>query len=147
MIYAVGWLVAIAVFAIAEAATVALVSIWFAAGGVAGLITSLFTETLWVQLLVFFVVSGLLLAATRPLCKKFLSGRSQRTNADMVIGKEGTITQAVDNLAPSGRVFVCGQSWAARSEGGETIPQGAVVQVCRIEGVRLFVRPADEKPQ
>ena len=65
MIYAVGWLVAIAVFAIAEAATVALVSIWFAAGGVAGLITSLFTESLWVQLLVFFVVSGLLLAATR----------------------------------------------------------------------------------
>ena len=94
MIYAVGWLVAIAVFAIAEAATVALVSIWFAAGGVAGLITSLFTESLWVQLLVFFVVSGLLLAATRPLCKKFLSGRAQRTNADMVIGKEGTITQA-----------------------------------------------------
>ena len=60
------WVAAMILFAALEAATVgALVSIWFAAGGVAGLITSLFTESLWVQLLVFFVVSGLLLAATR----------------------------------------------------------------------------------
>ena len=63
----VGWLIALVVFVVLEAATVSLVSIWFAVGALAGLVTSVFTNDLLYQLLAFAVVSAVALAVTKPL--------------------------------------------------------------------------------
>ena len=52
------WLAAFVIFAIFEAATVQLVSIWFAAGSLAALVITLFHGPLWLQFTVFLVVSG-----------------------------------------------------------------------------------------
>ena len=68
-----GWLIALALFVIVEAATVNLVSIWFAVGALAGLITSLFTENLLYQLLAFALVSAAALAVTKPLVARMRS--------------------------------------------------------------------------
>ncbi|MBC3516931.1 NfeD family protein [Neobittarella massiliensis] len=142
--YAIGWLAAIVVFALLEAASPALVSIWFAAGAVGALLTSLFSSLFWVQLLVFFALSGILLAATRPLCRRYMKGRSQPTNADMLIGQTATVTEDISNVKAAGRVYLSGQSWAARSLDGSDIPKSTLVRVDHIEGVKLLVSPVQK---
>lgn len=142
--YAIGWLAAIVVFALLEAASPALVSIWFAAGAVGALLTSLFSSLFWVQLLVFFALSGILLAATRPLCRRYMKGRNQPTNADMLIGQTATVTEDISNVKAAGRVYLSGQSWAARSLDGGDIPKSTLVRVDHIEGVKLLVSPVQK---
>ncbi len=136
------WLALLLFFAVAEAATIALVSIWFAAGALAALLATIFTNDIWIQILLFVVVSAVTMAVVRPLARKYVLPHRVPTNADRVIGREGVITQAVDNLAPAGVVVVAGMAWTARSDSGENIPEGTVVTVKRIEGVKLFVAPA-----
>ena len=136
------WLALLLFFAVAEAATIALVSIWFAAGALAALLATIFTNDIWIQILLFVVVSAVTMAVVRPLARKYVLPHRVPTNADRVIGREGVITQAVDNLAPAGVVVVAGMAWTARSDSGENIPEGTVVTVRRIEGVNLFVAPS-----
>ena len=136
------WLALLLFFAVAEAATIALVSIWFAAGAQAAMLATIFTNDIWIQILLFVVVSAVTMAVVRPLARKYVLPHRVPTNADRVIGREGVITQAVDNLAPAGVVVVAGMAWTARSDSGENIPEGTVVTVRRIEGVKLFVAPA-----
>ena len=141
---AVFWLVILVIFVVVEALTVGLVSIWFAAGALAALLVSLAVENVWVQIVVFLAVSAMCLGAMRPLLRSYLGpARRQATNADRLIGAEGIVTEAIDNVAASGAVQVKGQTWTARSAGGEAIPPEARVRVLRIEGVKLFVELAD----
>ena len=55
------WLVLLVIFLIAEAATVTMVSLWFAAGALAALLVGLVHGPLWLQILAFVVVSAVML--------------------------------------------------------------------------------------
>ena len=70
----IGWLIAIVVFIAAEAATVALVSVWFIGGAVCALVAAILGAGLGVQLAVFLVVSAALLVVTAlgSLAKGFI---------------------------------------------------------------------------
>ena len=133
------WVVIMVVFLVVEAATAGLTCIWFALGALAALIAALFGAPIWLQLVWFFVVSVVTLYFTRPLVLKYVNSRSQPTNADMVIGKEALVTEAIDNVESAGAVAVGGKVWTARSENGEPIEVGSIVTVLRIEGVKLIV--------
>ena len=61
----IGWLIAIVVFIVAEAATVTLVSVWFIGGAVCALVAAILGAGLGVQLAVFLVVSAALLVKNR----------------------------------------------------------------------------------
>ncbi|MBE6772827.1 MAG: NfeD family protein [Ruminococcaceae bacterium] len=135
------WLVAVIALGVVEAVTVGLVSVWFALGALAALISSLFGGPLWLQIVLFIVVSALALIITRPLVKKYFNKESHKpTNADMVIGKEAQVTETIDNLQGTGAVRCMGKEWTARSENGETILSGETVTAVKIEGVKLIVR-------
>ena len=82
------WIVAIVVFLIIEAATAGLVTIWFAVGALAALLAAMFDAPVWLQLVWFFAISIAAFAVTRPLPKKYLNGKTQPTNAAMLIGQE-----------------------------------------------------------
>lgn len=133
------WVVIMVVFLVVEAATAGLTCIWFAIGALAALIAALFGAPIWLQLVWFFIVSVVTLYFTRPLVLKYVNSRSQPTNADMVIGKEALVTEAIDNVESAGAVAVGGKVWTARSENGEPIEVGSIVTVLRIEGVKLIV--------
>ena len=51
------WLAALIILLVVEALTVTLVSLWFALGALAALLTSLFVDNIWVQFGVFLAVS------------------------------------------------------------------------------------------
>ncbi|MCD8335167.1 MAG: NfeD family protein [Clostridiales bacterium] len=139
------WLILLVFFAALEGITVSLSSVWFALGALAALLVSLVTGNLWVQLLVFAVVSLLTLLMIRPLATHMFQKKGfTPTNADRILGKTGIVTETIDNLAAKGQVKVSGQVWSARSEGGEPISAGVHVTILRIEGVRVIVRPATE---
>ena len=137
------WLGLLLLFGVLEAATVALVSLWFMAGALAALLAALCGAGLPVQVGVFLVVSAVLLAALRPLVRKYVTPRITATNADSVIGKIAIVTESVDNIAAQGAVKVGGVVWTARSTTERPIPTGTQVRVDRIEGVKLYVPPAE----
>ena len=132
---------AIVLFGVVEAATAGLTSIWFVLGSVAGLIAAICDGPVWLQLTLFFVVSIISLAATRPLVKKLMGKNIVATNADRVLGAQARVTEAIDNTLPTGAVYVGGKTWTARSESGEPIPVGTIVRIGRMEGVKLYVQP------
>ena len=133
------WLILAVVMGILEACTVQLVSVWFAIGAAAACVTSLFTDSIVIQVIVFVAVSAIALAATRPLVKKMKDRKSEATNADRYIGKKAIVITEIDNDKPQGMVKVDNEKWTARSVSGEKIPQGEAVTVTAIEGVKLMV--------
>lgn len=139
------WLVLMIVFLIAEAATVATVSLWFAAGALAALIVAATGGPVGFQITVFLVVSGTLLACLRPIIRKHFTPKLTKTNVDSVIGSQGYVTADIDNVSATGAVKLGAMEWTARSATGVLIPKGTQVLVERIEGVKVFVTPVSER--
>ena len=139
------WLGIMVVFLFMEANTVSLVSIWFAAGSLAALIASLFGAQLWLQITLFLVVSAASLACMRPLVRKYIKPKIVPTNTDALLQSQGYVTEDIDNLAAHGRVKLGAMEWTARSTNGDPIPQGTLVKVDKIEGVKAFVTPVEMK--
>ena len=133
------WLIAFFVFAVGEAGTVGLVSVWFAVGALAAMFATALGAGLWLQVTVFLGISALALALFKPLSSKILKPRVSATNADRVIGGVARVTEAVNNEKASGAVYVDGKTWTARSTDGSVIPAGEQVLVRKIEGVKLLV--------
>jgi len=137
------WISLLVVFLLTEAATVTMVSLWFAAGSLAALVVSLLHGQAWLQVAVFVAVSAVLLLSLRPIVRKHFTPRLTRTNVDSVIGTTGYVTVAIDNVKAEGQVKLGAMVWTARSTAGEPIPEGTLVKVDRIEGVKVFVSPAE----
>ena len=137
----IGWLILMVVFLIVEGSSVALVSIWFAAGSLGALIAAVLNAPLWVQIMVFLSVSATLLACLRPFVKKFIKPKITATNVDSVIGSVGYVTEDIDNLSARGQVKLGGMVWSARSTSGDPICKDTKIKVDRIEGVKVFVTP------
>lgn len=136
------WLIAFLGLLLVEFLTVGLVSIWFAFGALAALITTFITESVLVQVLVFVVISIIALLVTRPLMKKFKVNGFEPTNTDRVIGKVAEVTK---EIKPNvyGEVVIFGTEWMAASE--EKIAVGEKVVVEKIEGAKLIVRREGEE--
>lgn len=133
------WLAAIVVFAIAEASTAALVSLWFIGGSLAALIAALCHAPLWLQFILFVAVSAVLLLALRPLMRSRLNRDHTPTNAERNIGQIAIVTEAIDNIRSRGAVRLSGVEWSARSADGSTIPLNTPVRVVRIDSTKLIV--------
>ena len=140
------WVALAIVFLIVEAACpIHLVSIWFAAGSLIAMFATMLGAQLWLQVTLFLVVSGGLLVCLWPFVRKFLNPGRSATNVDSVIGTQGYVTAAIDNLNATGQVKLGGMFWTARSADGNPIPAGTLVRVERIEGVKAIVTPVTEE--
>lgn len=135
------WVIVMALAAFVEAATPVLVSIWFSVGALVAMLAAYFGASLTVQLLLFVFVSIAALVGARPLAKRFVDPHIVPTNADRLLGAKAQVTEEIDNEHASGAVYIDGKTWTARSEDGDIIPAGEQVEVIRMEGVKLFVRP------
>lgn len=138
------WLVAMIILLIIEGVVPGLVSIWFALGALAALISALLSAPIWLQIVWFLLVSIISLALTRPLAKKYVNAKVQPTNADAVLGRECIVTEDIDNVLGVGAVVVGGKTWTARSaDENLKIEKGETVKALRIDGVKLIVVPVN----
>jgi len=137
------WLVLFVVFLAAEAATVGLTTIWFAGGALAALLTSLVTDNILVQLVVFLIVSFILLWTVRPFALKYMKPRKTETNYKGAIGQSGRVIEEINNKLETGRIVVNGQEWMARAaDQDEIIPVDEMVSIQEITGVKAIVNRA-----
>ena len=112
------------------------------------LIVAALKGPVWLQLVLFLITAVVLLIFTRPVAVKYFNKDRVKTNVGSIIGKQGIVTAEIDNLQATGKVAVSGQEWTARSiEEGITIPEGAVVQVEAVSGVKLMVRLVEIQQQ
>ena len=137
------WLGLMILFLVIEAATVTMVSLWFAGGALAALAIAAMDGSFTLQIIAFALVSTAMLALLRPMARKHFTPKLTRTNVDSVIGTEGYVTSDIDNVAATGTVKLGAMEWTARSANGEKISTGTLVKVEKIEGVKAFVTPVE----
>ena len=145
MMEAIIWLVLLVIFLVVEAISVGTVSLWFAVGALVALLVSMIGLEIWVQVVLFFVVSAALLACLRPMVRRHFNPRLSRTNVDALIGTKGYVTADIDNISAAGQAKLGNMEWTARSANGFPIPAGTLVKVAYIEGVKAYVLPVDQK--
>lgn len=139
------WLVILIVSIAVEVATLGLTTIWFAGGALAAVVFAALSLPIWLQILVFLVISLLLMVFTRPIALKYFNRDRVRTNVESMVGRQAIVISEIDNLQGIGQVTVGGQEWSARSEvDSQRMGAGTVVQVVGVSGVKLIVR---EDPQ
>lgn len=139
------WLIVVIIITVVEVNTYQLVAVWFAVGGLAGLLASIFHAGILVQMLIFTLTSLVCLAATRPLVTKVLKVNKVKTNFDRILG---TTAVAITQITPEqkGRIMVDGLDWSASSL--STIEKGEKVLVLKVEGVTALVEKiSDSKYQ
>ncbi len=134
------WIGLIILFAVIEAATVGLTSIWFAGGALAALLGyAVGLGEVW-QFLIFVVVSLVLLFFTRPWALKYFKPHLVKTNYELVIDENVVVTEDIDNLRGTGAAVYKGEEWTARAYvDGQTFEKGTIVRVKEIRGVTLYV--------
>ncbi len=136
------WLIALVVLVIIELITVGLTTIWLAGGALVAFILAAVGCDLWIQVIAFLIVSFLLVYFTRPFALKVLKPRQTATNSDELIGESVKVLERIDNRAAVGRVLARGMEWSARADSDDcVIEPDTLVQVLRIEGVKLIVKP------
>ena len=136
------WGIILAVMLGVEFATTALTTVWFAGGALIALILAALHVSFGVQVAVFVAVSVVLLILTRPCAKRFVNKDLTLTNADALVGLDGVVTDAIDNIRGTGTVQIRGQAWSARStDDSVSIDSDTVVTVQKISGVKLIVAP------
>jgi membrane protein implicated in regulation of membrane protease activity len=136
------WLILLVIFLIVEGLTFNLVTIWFAIGSLGAFITAYFTTDTTTQLLVFVIVSVILLFFTRPIIKKYILIKPEKTNLDAVIGQTGVVIKKI-TTTELGRVKAHGKDWAATSN--KIIKEGSLVEILEIKGVKLVVKEKEKK--
>ena len=137
------WLALMVVFLIAEAATVTITSLWFAAGALVALLAGLLGAAFWLQVVLFIAVSAAMLFALRPIIRKHFTPKLTPTNVDAIIGTQGYVTADINKVAATGTVKLGAMEWTARSSNGAVIPAGTLVKADKIEGVKVFVSPVE----
>ena len=134
------WLIAVVGFLVLEGMTFSMVSVWFAAGSAAALLSCLFHPPFKVQAVVFIVVSVLCLAAFKPLTQR-LRQKPTPTNGDRSLGREAKVLTPV-SAGKTGRVRLDGVDWNARcATPGDTLAPGQSCRVTEIHSTLLIVEP------
>lgn len=134
------WLIAAVALAIGEMLSGELILIMLAGGALGGSAAAALGAPLWLQGVVFAIVSLLLVIVVRPLAKRQLLAKGDRahTNVDALTGREAEVTRAIG--AGSGLVSISGDEWTARAlVPGESFALGEKVWVHQIEGATAIV--------
>lgn len=140
------WLIMLVILLVIEIATLGLTTIWFAGGALVAFIASLLGVPVFVQIILFLIVSLILLFVTRPIAVKYFNKDRVKTNAESLVGEQGIVLSLIDNLQGIGQVQVKGQEWSARAVAeNQTYPVGTVVVIKEIQGVKLIVEEKMEE--
>jgi len=137
------WLIATALLVILELVTAGFGVICFAVGTLIAAVLAYFELGLEYQISAFIVGSILALIFIRPFALKLLnkrSGEQVATNADAIIGRKATVTEAIDAAAGTGYVKIDGDLWKAVSADGSVIAAGTEVTVVSRDSIILTVK-------
>lgn len=133
------WLVVAILFAIGELMTTTLTLIWFSIGAIILIFLSNIIDSILIQIIIFSIISTLMLiVATKKFIKQDKNYK-YNTNLQAIINKHGIVQ---DTIYPNkiGIVVIEGESWSAISYNNEIIEKEEIVEVLKIEGVKVVVK-------
>ena len=141
------WLVIAAVLFVGEILTAGFLLLWFAIAAVVAMFVSFITTNLFIQILIFLIVSVLLLIFTRPLLSKYTNKDNTITNSNAIIGKTAIVTEDISLLNSTGQINVDGEIWSAKTmDPNLIIPKGSKVEIIGIDGVKACVASNYQMP-
>lgn len=139
------WGVLCVLFAVIEALTAGIVSIWFVGGSIVALVVALLGGPVWLQIILALGVSFGLLAGCRKMFPTSKEGKKLEAemSAESILGKTGCVS---DEILPgkTGLVRINGVQWMARTiNNNEHLAEDTPVVVCRKEGNICIVEKID----
>lgn len=139
------WVILLVLAVIIEIATTDLTSIWFAAGALVALILNLFVEDnlIWLQVMLFAVVSIAAMLIIKPIIKKKFNSEVVETNANALIGKTVIVVSPIA-MYNSGSIKVEGIEWTAITE-EESFEPGDLVEIVSIVGNKMLVKNIEKR--
>lgn len=140
------WLIVAVAFGIAELMTTSLTLVWFSIGALVLMVLSTFIESVIIQIALFAAISiTLLVTFTKYFVDKDKTFK-YNTNLQGIEQKTGVVKVEILPYA-TGIVTLTGEDWTAISDSNEKIEAGQLVNVIRIEGVKLVVKPIDNQEE
>ncbi len=139
------WMILAAICIVAEIFTAGFFIFWFGIGALAAGLLSLFGLSAGWQWAAFVVVSGILFAVSRRFAERFTKQQPPGIGADRFIGKRGVVLEKINNRENTGRVRIDKEEWRADSDVEEIIPEGKRVEVTRVDGTHMVVKPIEEE--
>lgn len=133
------WIFIALIALIIEFNTADLSSIWATFGGVVTMIVAIFCKIIWVQIVVFIVVTLLGLIIIKRFVKRYVKRNEIQTNSDALVGKTAIVTKKIEKDLV-GAAKVEGKEWSAISKNNEEIEENTKVEILAIEGVKLIVK-------
>ena len=135
------WLIIFLFFLIMEIFVPALVMLSLALGSLLGVIFSYLGLELWIQILVFSIVSILSLFLIRPIFMKKNKNVKDKSNVDAMIGKRAKVIEEINHIEGTGRVSYFGDRFPAVSIDNEIIKKNTQVVIEKLESITLIVKP------
>ncbi len=134
------WLIIVAVMLIIEIFTMGLTTIWFSLGAVVAAIASGLEAPIWLQIVLFSVVSVIVMILVRPFAVKVINKERIKTNIEEIVGEKAVVIEEIDNEKEKGMVRFRGVEWMARSVDGSILAVDEIVTIDTVSGVKLIVR-------
>ena len=135
-----GWLIFAGISFVAEFLTEGFLVCWFGVGALVAMGLSFVTNNFIIQLIAFAVTSTVLILSTRKLGKK-MQAKQVPMNVYTIIGKNAIVSTEINNMKGQGQIKVDGDIWSAKNEiDDESIPEGATVEILKIDGVKAIVK-------
>ena len=138
------WLIVVILLAIIEASTVNLVSIWFVASGIVTIFVSMCVNSFMAQFAIFVVLGIILMLLTKPALTKYFHNEENKTNLERILGMEAVVTEDIKKNQV-GEVKVDGKHCSDIAD--KTIKKDEIVQIKRIDGVKLVVEKKVEEKE
>ncbi|MDI1240913.1 MAG: NfeD family protein [bacterium] len=129
---------------VAETFTLGFVLLWFGLGALAAAAAGAFGMGLLGQFLIFAIVSTALTAASRTIFSNLISRHDVdelKMGMDALPGQIGTVTSPSKGAMNEGAVKVYGSTWTAYPEDDVELVEGEKVEVVRVQGSSIYVRP------
>lgn len=123
---------------VVELSTADITSIWFFVASLVSLVLAVFNINFIIQIVVFFVLSVVLVIATKPLTKNLMNKTLIRTNADRILESVGIVTKRITSYEV-GEVVVENVIWRAMTFEDEEIEEGEKVIVHSFNGNKVVV--------
>jgi membrane protein implicated in regulation of membrane protease activity len=135
------WLIAAAILAIGEIASMGLFLAPFAVGAGVAAVLSATGAGATIEWAAFLVVSVVLLAALRPIAREHQRTRGKlKTGTAALVGQTATVVERIANAENVGCVRLDGEIWSARAFDEDSIIEpGTRVHVLEIRGATALV--------
>lgn len=139
------WLILCGAFLLIEIFNISFLLIWPGIGSFFAFIASVLGAPIEIQLAVFAISTTIMIIFMKPLTTKLFKNKdSTKMNNDAMIEKKGVVIKEINSTEDVGQVKVAGELWSAITLNDEKIKINEIVEVTKVDGVKLIVTKINE---